>query len=237
MSKHTADSGMSWTAMVGSSYGFLRIRGKTSPMALFVILFLAPLVPRSFPRLTSVQMKPFDWPSLNRLPLSPSQCCRRPLVSNCCATVPGEPVTPQCLCDSSDRAKKQSFSFQFFDLRAGADPPTPLLLLSLLKHSPQTPHPPPPPQKNPCDSGASLNAPLPLFFSLLPSQHKAHPGVHVSIRLLPRLSRRRSRGWNPHQVMLPPFSFEHSSTVVGRTGAHFSSPLRERSSGERERSL
>ncbi len=42
---------------------------------------------------------------LNHLPLSLSQHCRQPLVSNCNATVSGEPVTPQSLCDSSDWAK------------------------------------------------------------------------------------------------------------------------------------
>lgn len=82
---------------------------------------------------------------------------------------------------------KQPPSFHFF------------LLLSLLKHSRQTPHPPPP--KSPVTRALLAKRVPPsvaavyLLSSVYP-QHKAHAGTQAA---LCTLTRRRSRGCNLHQ--------------------------------------
>lgn len=114
-----------------------------------------PVPPRL--KLTFVRMKssPCPPPDFLRVLDHLCWCCRQPLLFDCTATVPGEPATPQPLCDSSARAESSVSSCSPLIWQQSGSPSP--LLLSLLKHSLQTPRPPP---SNPCDF--LVKAPLPL---------------------------------------------------------------------------
>lgn len=180
MSKQTADSGMSWTAMMGS---FCRFLG-SGMLWISCRDALRMSLLHSRCKLTSVQMESFHVPRTLSLITSVfqsasglwSQCHRL-----CGASDSPDSVQPLSL------SRKQPSSFHFF------------LLLSLLKHSRQTPHPPPP--KPLSLVRLLLNASPPsvaavyLLSSVYP-QHKAHADTQAA---LCTLSRRRSRGCNLHQ--------------------------------------
>lgn len=109
ISKHTADSGMSWTAMMGWCRGFFRWRSGALAMPWRddppPSTFLPPPPPSRILNqdlvLTFVRMKSLPSPKPShprrhflRVLGNLCECCRQPRGSDCTAVVPREPVTP-----------------------------------------------------------------------------------------------------------------------------------------------